>query len=318
MNMRIGKLPFPFWGSIIILFGLILGACTPQNATPQSTTAANRDPQEERVISASAEVVPERWVQLAFLSGGVVKEVSVKHGSKVKAGDRLISLHDTSLRAALEQARAAKKNAQLTLENLKNQPTADAVAAAEANLANAKANQDRVERSGARAIEIDAAKAAVRSAQLSLDKLLAGPSIDQINLAEASLLAADAALAQAEEAFNQAELRAPFDGEVVEIKLRAGETASPGMVAIVMANLSAFQIETTDLSEIDVTRIQVGSPASITLDAITNLTLQGSVVEIALRANPGANVTYKVVIDINNTPQTLRWGMTAFVKIDAK
>lgn len=318
MIIKLGRLTIPLLGSMIVLVGLILGACTPMNAAPQSTPATKQDLQDERVISASSEVVPSRWVQLAFLSGGIVKEVAVKHGAKVKAGDKLITLQDTSLRAVLEQARAAKKNAQLTLDNLKSQPTTDTVAAAEANLANAKANQDRVERSGARTIEIDAAKAAVRSAQLSLDKLLAGPSAEQISLAEANLVAADAALAQAEEAFNQAELRAPFDGEVVEVKLRAGEAASPGMAAIVMANLSAFQIETTDLSEIDVTRIQVGSLASITLDALPNITLQGSVTEIALRANPGANVTYKVVIDITNAPQNLRWGMTAFVKIDAR
>lgn len=304
-------------GSIVILFGLILSACMPTNPTPQLTTA-NRDLQDERVISASAEVVPGQWVQLAFLNGGIVKEVSTKPGVKVKKGDSLISLQDTALRAVLEQARAAQKNAKLTLDNLKSQPSTEAVAAAEANLANAKANQDRLERSNARSIEIDAAKAAVRSAQLSLEKLLAGSSADQISLAEANLLAADAVFSQAEEAFNQAELRAPIDGEIVEVKLRAGEAASPGMAAIVMADLTTFQVETTDLSEIDVTRIQVGSLASITLDALPNLTLQGSVIEIALRANPGANVTYKVVINIANAPQTLRWGMTAFVKIDAK
>lgn len=317
MKNQLDKLPVSRVILVIFFIGLTLSACMSSTPVPQSKPDSV-DTELDRIVSASAEVVPGQWVQLAFLSGGIVKEVTVKPADRVKAGDTLIVLQDTALRAALEQTRAAQLNAKLTLDNLKSQPTTDVVAAAEANLANAKVNQDRLERSGARAIEIDAAKAAVRSTQITLDKLLAGASADQINLAEANVKAAVLALAQAEEAFNQAQLRAPMEGEIIEVKLRAGEVANPGMAAVLIANLNSFRIETTDLSEIDVTRIQVGSPASVTLDAISNIILQGKVTEIALKANPGTNVTYKVVIDITNAPQTLRWGMTAFVKIETK
>jgi hypothetical protein len=84
---------------------------------------------------------------------------------------------------------------------------------------------------------------------------------------------------------------------------------------VVLADLTGLRIETTDLNEIDMARIQAGSPASVTFDALPDVLVSGRVVEIALAASAGSGVNYKAVVVLDELPAALRWGMSAFVDI---
>ncbi|MGZ9226201.1 MAG: efflux RND transporter periplasmic adaptor subunit, partial [Anaerolineales bacterium] len=53
-------------------------------------------------------------------------------------------------------------------------------------------------------------------------------------------------------------LVAPFDGTIISVDVAPAETVVPGQVVIMLGDLSRYQIETTDLSERDVTRVRVG------------------------------------------------------------
>jgi HlyD family secretion protein len=113
------------------------------------------------------------------------------------------------------------------------------------------------------------------------------------------------------------ELRAPFAGTVLSNALKAGEYAVPGVPVAWLADDSAWQVETTDLSEVDVVRVQAGSPASITLDALPEVEMSGVVESVrGVGENRQGDITYTAVIRLTDPDPRLRWNMTAFITIE--
>ena len=117
---------------------------------------------------------------------------------------------------------------------------------------------------------------------------------------------------------SQASLAAPFNGTVVTVDVAAGETVVPGRVAILLADLSKYQIETTDLSERDITRVKVGQPVKIFIEAL-NQDFTGKVAKVALLSSTlGGDVVFTVTIELDKQPQGLLWGMSANVEIQTE
>ena len=114
----------------------------------------------------------------------------------------------------------------------------------------------------------------------------------------------------------QATLTAPFAGTVASVEISPAETVVPGQVVIMLGDLSNFQVETTDLSERDVTNVQAGQTANIFVQAL-NQTLSGKVIDVArVSTTVGGDVVYKATLQLDNQPQGLRWGMTGDVTIN--
>jgi multidrug resistance efflux pump len=300
-------------GIVFILSGC--GMMANPTSTPQAVIVTEID---EGRISALAEVIPARWVNLVFEGSAVNLDVLVEAGERVTAGQVLVNSDETALNLAIQQSEAALKRAQLALQQLKDLPTPEAEAAARAALIAAEANLDQVERSGARQINEDAARAQVDSAKTTLDALLLGASQDQLDSAQADVEVAQAALEQARDTLEAATLIAPFDGVIVEVYARDGDGFSPGQPVLLLADLTTLQVETTDLSEVDAARIQVGDAVVVSFDALPDVQVSGIVARIAEKASPGSAVNFTTVIHLDQIPEGLRWGMTAFVEIQAK
>jgi RND family efflux transporter MFP subunit len=161
------------------------------------------------------------------------------------------------------------------------------------------------------------AQSAVTSALTNLDKLEDIEADDRdIDVAEKAVAAAQANQALAQENLEAAELRAPFSGVIVDIFLQEYEAAAPNQPVILLADLSKLLVNTTDMSEVDVARVQIGDPAKVVFDALPDVTVTGQVVRIALRPEQGAGVYYTVTIQLDEIPENLRWGMSAFVEIE--
>jgi HlyD family secretion protein len=170
-------------------------------------------------------------------------------------------------------------------------------------------------------------EARVREAEANLAaaevqvKFLKRVGTDERNLesAEAEVERAQALLDSAKTTLqSQAVLAAPFDGTVVSVDVAAGETVVPGRVAIVLGDLSKYQVETTDLSERDVTRVKVGQTVKIFIEAL-NQDFTGKVAEVALISTTlGGDVVFTVTIDLDKQPQGLLWGMSADVQIQTE
>lgn len=197
------------------------------------------------------------------------------------------------------------------------------LAKADADLALAKEQLAAAQRQwaelkdGPAASDLALAREKVTQAQALLDVANAQPVETQLSLARAQLEAAHLSLELAKEALADSILVAPFDGVVAALYVQPNEYVSAGVPVLILADLSQLRVETTDLSEKDVPKVQVGQEATIFVKAL-NLNMKGQVIEISPLADTlGGDVVYKTVIALDETPPGLLLGMTAEVRFGA-
>jgi HlyD family secretion protein len=218
--------------------------------------------------------------------------------------------------AQLEQATSAYKAAKARLDALDDRVTASDIAGARAKVQQAQAQLDAI-KAPARASDLAAAQAEVRRAQAQLDLTKAGSRPQEVAAAEADVASAQAALDEAKAALADTELRAPFAGTIAQLNVKAGEQAAASTPLVQLADLTQWQIETDDLTELDIVRVQEGGTAQLSFDAIPDLELQGKVVRIkSIGVNRQGDMTYVVVIQPEKGDSRLRWNMTTKVTIE--
>lgn len=185
-----------------------------------------------------------------------------------------------------------------------------------ANLAAAQRGPDASKLALAQA-RFDLAEATLADAERRLALVEGGPNPDQLRLAEARVTAAQTALAAAQAAHENAELRAPMSGTLASLSLKVGEQVAPGQVVATLADFSTWIIETDNLTEIEVVKIQAGQEASIVFDALPGLALPGRVTAISnVFEEKRGDITYTARIALDQLDPGLRWGMTAEVTFD--
>ena len=217
--------------------------------------------------------------------------------------------------SGIQTAEQQVASSQASLDKLRAGANADELAAARAQLASSQANLDKL-RGDQRGGALEAAQAAVDQANASLDKLRAGASKSDLAVAAAEVQSAQAELKLAQVVLSETELRAPFAGTIAALDVKVGEYAQVGQPVVQLADLSAWQIETTDLTEQNIVRVHEGSQATVTFDAIPDLELRGTVSRIrALGENKQGDITYVATITLDQQDPRLRWNMTASVAI---
>ena len=232
---------------------------------------------QDGTVVASAVVVPARITRLSFLTSALVKEVSVKEGEPVTAGQTLVTLNTPDLEYNLVAAQEAFRSRQAYAELQRYKRVLD--------IRKGKKFWDVVPPEVRQKADAEAA-----SAQAALE-------IVQASLAESTLVA-------------------PLDANVTSIDVMPGEFVRENQVVITLAALNALQLETTDLSERDVPKVRVGAPVNIFIEAL-NDNFNGEVVSISPRADTvGGDVVFKVTIAFDKQPENLLWGMTAEVTIE--
>lgn len=161
---------------------------------------------------------------------------------------------------------------------------------------------------------LDAALAAEAEAKRAYDNTADGPDADKLALAEARLQNAKAQLAAAELALENFVIRAPFDGTVADLNIKLGELAGPEKYAVLLADFSAWVVETTDLTELDVVEIAEGQTVTLAADALPGEEMSGVVESISrvFKVQSG-DVLYTITIAVDDVPPAARWGMTVQV-----
>jgi HlyD family secretion protein len=217
-----------------------------------------------------------------------------------KRYDRMAEQTDDDPKKA--QAKADLEQAKIDLQNLKDLRDyyADAPDAIDQSIFAAK---------------LSVAKAALEDAQREYDKVRNGPSPESLAAVQAAADAAQAAEDKAQWAYDQLVLKAPYDGTFVRCDLTVGQFITVGQQAALVADLSAWRIETDDLDENDVTLIDASQPVKLTADALPGLEFSGSVDCISqYSTNDNGDVLYTVKIKLVNDEPQLRWGMTMEVE----
>jgi multidrug resistance efflux pump len=155
------------------------------------------------------------------------------------------------------------------------------------------------------------AKAQQTEAERVYEILKDGPDPKEVALAEAKLKNAQSQLTAAQAAVGNLELRAPFTGTVVTVDLKSGEYVNPGVSVVMIADFSDWRVETTDLTELNVVRINENDPVKITFDALPGVEFPGRVSLIrTLGESRQGDITYTVLIDLEKYDPRLRWNMT--------
>ena len=172
------------------------------------------------------------------------------------------------------------------------------------------------ERDSVRAV-LDQALADEAEAKHQYDISQDGPNADQKALAEARLNNAKAQVASAENNLTNYELKAPFDGEVMDTNVSVNQMVGPETWAVVVADTSQWFIDTSDLTELDVVNVAVGQNVSITADALPGVTMTGVVQEVSQTyKSQGGDILYTVRIKVNDLDPRMRWGMTVEVTFE--
>jgi HlyD family secretion protein len=122
------------------------------------------------------------------------------------------------------------------------------------------------------------------------------------------------ALQEAKDALNDYYIYAPLSGIISELNISTGEDVSSGTsLATIITDSKIAQIT---LSEVDVAKVKIGNRATLTFDAIEDLTLTGEVTEVDSvgSANSGV-VSYGLEITFDTNEENIKSGMSASATI---
>jgi HlyD family secretion protein len=229
--------------------------------------------------------------------------------------------YDTARQAEVTGVQAAEQDmtsAQSRLDALRAGGDRQQLAAARAQVASAQAELNRL--TGAnRGGQIAAAQANVAIAQAELAKITADPDASELARAEAAIARDELAVKQAQRAIDLATLTAPFAGTIAALDLKVREYVAPGAPVVQLADVGGWQIETSDLTELNVVKVREGDAVTLTFDAIPDLKLPGTISRIkGFGENRQGDITYKVIVKPGQQDARLRWNMTATVNIKGR
>ena len=130
---------------------------------------------------------------------------------------------------------------------------------------------------------------------------------------------AEKGLQQAKNDLMQTEILAPFDGIVVDIGVKVNEQLSlydyASKIAVYLVDTKTVQIDGV-VDEIDIFQVERGQRAVITVDALPDQQLEGTVTFISPFSTEVAGiVNYPVTIAIDPTDVNLKGGLTATANI---
>jgi HlyD family secretion protein len=164
--------------------------------------------------------------------------------------------------------------------------------------------------------ELEITEARLKLAEDEYEQLKSGPDPDALELAQARLKNAQDRAEAVRASLANLELKAPFAGTVSKVDIHSDEWVMPGQTILVLADLEDLRVETTDLSERDVPKIEVGQGVTVFIKAL-NQEVTGHVREISpLAETLGGDVVYKATIDLDTLPPGLRAGMSVEVNFE--
>jgi RND family efflux transporter MFP subunit len=265
----------------------------------------------------SAIIAPNAQVDLAFRVSGYVVELRqekgpdgrvrpLQPGAVVTAGVILARIRPTDYQAVVDRASGAQEEAQAGIR------AADAqLAEAQAALAQAELDFGRVstlwEKESATKPVYDASKARLDMARAAVDARKAS-----ISAAQKRAGAADAQTREARIALGDTELRAPFDGVLLERRVELGSLAAAGSPAFTIADLQSVKAR-FNVPDFALSGFRPGQTLSLSVLAFPGENFSGRVLSLAAAADPKTR-SFEVEVSVPNPGRKLRSGMIAAVR----
>jgi len=165
--------------------------------------------------------------------------------------------------------------------------------------------------------DLTIAQTQLKLAQDKYDKLIKGPDPDDVANAKARISTAETQLSASKADLEKLDLIATMNGKVVSTDLKPGITVTAGQPVIELADFSEWDVDTDNLTEIEVVDVSVGQKVTVTPDALPDVKLNGEVIKISdTFEEKRGDITYTVRIALNEIDPRLRWGMTVVVDFE--
>jgi HlyD family secretion protein len=238
--------------------------------------------QAQQLLVATGYVVPQRQANISPRIGGRVAQLFVEDGTVVKKGQLIAVLEDQDYKAQVVQAEADLRSAQAR-ERRAEVELRDAQRAHDRELILQEKNYSTAAALDQAVARLDGSKASLAAARSETGSARARVDVARVNL-------------------ENCYVRAPFDGRITQKLTDIGEivfgafsagTGGRGGIAS-LADFSTLQVE-ADVSESQVAKLKMGTPAEIVLDAFPDRRYRGKVAEVRPRVDRAkATVTVKV------------------------
>ncbi len=242
------------------------------------------------------------------ISGLQIREVLVREGDRVAAGQPLMILDDTELRTQIQQAQAQIEVAQAQLQQ--QQAT---LSQAQARLAEADSNRQRYQ-SLANQGAVSREELDSRATQAVTAREDVGVARATVASAEANIRSQQSALASLQTQLSRTTVVAPLAGIVAERPASVGNVSSTSnaVVSLIQGN----QLELlAEVPQAQLSQVQVGAPARVTSSTDSAIQVEGSVQEIQPLVDPETR-TAKVLIRLPVSDR-LRSGMFLTAEIES-
>jgi multidrug efflux pump subunit AcrA (membrane-fusion protein) len=294
-------------------------------AAPQNTATVTRGTLEE-TVEITGSVASSSVHDLTFATAGTVEVVDVAVGDRVRRNQLIAKLDTDALEDQLAAARTSLTAAQTSLTAAEASLTA-----AESNLASARSQREALDEEQPTAppgqigplpttevqhdAAIDAADAAIASAEAAVENARAA-----IDNARAAIDNTQATITTTQTALDGAEIRSPVAGRVTRLLLELGDRVTPGVLSpagfpVQVMDLGDLRID-AQASETDVVHLAVDQDATITFDALDDITLDGHICEIESVGVLVQGVpSYPVKVCLDTTDERVRVGLTATVDV---
>jgi membrane fusion protein, multidrug efflux system len=286
---------FPWRGVGIRLFILVLaGGLVAMVATEWNWWVGSGRWQTTDDAYLTADLTP-----LAAKVPGYVRRVVVRDFQKVKAGDLLVEVVDDDYRASLAQAEGNVASAQATAETIVQQKQLQiaSIAEAEATIHASEADLTRyhletVRQESLLATGIAGTHQIVEqavdneqraAATLAVDRAKLTQQTEQLNVLASQEMQARATITVQQAAADLARINlgytriiAPVDGMVSQRQVQDGQYVSAGTQVISLVPLPNVWV-IANYKETQMTRVRIGQPARVTVDAFPGAVLHGHV-----------------------------------------
>lgn len=251
------------------------------------------------IVTATGTINPVVSVQVGSQVSGKVAQLFADFNSKVVQGQVLAQIDQKPFKARVSQARAAVKSAK-------------------GNLAKANVLATQRKREFER-MAVLRPQAFVSQADVDLAETNYRDAAANIEVLQAQLDQAQAALASAELDLGYTTIYSPVDGIVVSRNVDVGQTLAAAfqtpILFVIAQDLTQMQVN-ANVSESDIGGVKEGTEANFRVDAYPKQFFEGVVTQVRNAPISIQNVvTYDVVITVSNPELKLKPGMTANVTI---
>jgi HlyD family secretion protein len=219
----------------------------------------------ERSVFATGTLAPLKMVDVSTQVSGTIESIDVDFNSRVTAGQIIARLDPSVYSAQVAQATAVVRQAEAELKRLQ-------LVASDARVKLERARQLQAQDLASKA-DLDTAQ--ITSSQADAD----------VKAQAAQLMAAQAALKQAQVNLDHTIIRSPLTGVVVNRAVDVGQTVAASFQSPTLFTIADMR-EMQLLAEIDQSEVgglKPGKPATFVIESIPNRTFHGKVADMRLQ-----------------------------------